>query len=524
MHPDKEELPLPPPDGRGQFACKAAYRTEGQGDFHAALPVFPAEYAGRKGKHTMDENNIHHTGMDNELSAFTRREPLSEFPPLPESEQKGIRLDETADAGIPGNSSEGAFYADPSAAPESAPRPERTAVPPPVRQKVSMTRRVYTMSAVTMAIVFMLSIYCIMADIFKGALNADEVPKVSKVVIQMQKTPKLDPEDENVTAEGTYTVAGVAEKVSPSIVQISVYDDKACETMTGSGSGIILSDEGYILTNAHVVQGAAFKVTLYDERIFDAKLVGNDNKTDLAVIRIEANDLAPAVFADSDEAYVGQPVVAIGNPAGLKSTVTQGIVSGINRQMQSSSNSFKTEYIQTDTAISPGNSGGALVNMYGQVIGITSLKYASGVSTVYEGLGFAISSNYAMPIVRDLMENGYVSGRFRVGIVFSTTESDTVREEFAKECGTALPKSVKGLWISQISEECDISNTELRVFDIITTINGTAVVNYEQVMDALEGFQGGDYVKADCVRVEKNGTIHEFEIEFRLEPDTSGNY
>ena len=159
------------------------------------------------------------------------------------------------------------------------------------------------------------------------------------------------------------------------------------------------------------MQGESFTVVLDDdeEKEYTAKLVGSDAKTDLAVLKINAGKRLQAVtLGDSDETYVGEDVLAIGNPAGLTNSVTKGIVSAIGRQVRAESNSFRMECIQTDAAISPGNSGGALVNMYGQVIGITSSKYASMYSSTYEGLGFAISINQALPVVTDLMEVGYV--------------------------------------------------------------------------------------------------------------------
>lgn len=376
------------------------------------------------------------------------------------------------------------------------------------------------MCGVMAGMIFLLCLYCIISDIMHGALQPETVSNT--VILEMQEKPDLDPEDENVTADKEYTVRGVAELVKPSIVEVYVYDEN--HNLNGTGSGIIISKDGYIITNAHVVQGNDFSVTLDDETEYSAQLIGSDNKTDLAVLKVNASNLTPAVLGNSDETYVGESVVAIGSPAGLANSVTKGIVSSNNRQIRSQSSNFKMECIQTDAAISPGNSGGALVNMYGQVIGITSSKYASQYEATYEGLGFAITTNQALPIVQDLIENGYVSGRFRIGIVFMSTETPYASEQFQEEFGIALPQTLSHcLWITEVSEDCDISNTELRANDFILSMNGKKVSDYDSVLEVLDGCKGGDTVTARCARVDK-GRISYYDIVFQLEEDKSGNY
>lgn len=390
------------------------------------------------------------------------------------------------------------------------------------------------MAIISAVLIFLLCVYCIGADLLHGALGTDtESASVSntgsvEVVIQTQKKPYLDPDDENVTEDGEYTVKGVAEIVKPSIVEVYAYTstERSEANLGGTGSGIIISEDGYIITNAHVVQGECFSVVLDDETEYDAVIVGSDTKTDLAVLKISATGLTAAVLGDSDEVYVGENVVAIGNPAGLTNTVTKGIVSAMNRQIRSESNAFVMDCIQTDAAISPGNSGGALVNMYGQVIGITSSKYASGYvgGSAYEGLGFAITINQALPIVEELISQGYVSGRYRIGITFMEANTEYAKYYFETEYGYEMPEELSGLWISEISEDCDIADTELAVNDFLLTMNGVYVDNYDDVRAVLEGFEGGDIVTADCARIESNGDITYFTIEFKLESDTSGNY
>ena len=400
-------------------------------------------------------------------------------------------------------------------------------LPPVVPQEptVSMNRRIYTMCAVIAVLIFLLCLYCIGSDILNGALGTAQNPVVE---LQLQEKPDLDPKDDDVTADGEYTVRGVAEHVTPSVVQVYTFsgNDEASLNLEGTGSGIIISEDGYIVTNAHVVQGDSFKVKMNseDKEGIDARLVGKDVKTDLAVLKIEAKNLTPAVLGDSDQTYVGENVIAIGSPAGLTNTVTKGIVSAIGRKVRAEQSSFRMECIQTDAAISPGNSGGALVNMYGQVIGITSSKYASLYASAYEGLGFAITINQALPVVQELIENGYVSGRVRIGITFTASGSEAAQLEFREKYKKDMPDELKNsVWISEVSEECDIHNTQLKAGDFILSMQGKPVKEYDDILEATDGCKGGDTVKAHCARYE-NGRITYFDISFKLEEDRSGNF
>jgi len=412
------------------------------------------------------------------------------------------------------------YYQYPAYSQNYPPPPQKTIPPTPPAEPVPLNRKISILCGVMAAMIFLLCMYCIIADIMHGALNPEIAS--NKVILEMQEKPDLDPEDENVTADKEYTVRGVAELVKPSIVEVYVYDEN--HNINGSGSGIIISKDGYIITNAHVVQGSDFSVTLDDESEYSAQLIGSDNKTDLAVLKVNASGLTPAILGNSDETYVGESVIAIGSPAGLANSVTKGIVSSNNRQIRAQSSNFKMECIQTDAAISPGNSGGALVNMYGQVIGITSSKYASQYEATYEGLGFAITTNQALPIVQELIENGYVSGRFRIGIVFIPTNSEYASAQFQEKFGMDMPETLSDcLWITEVSEDCDISHTDLRADDFILSMNGQKVTGYDRVLEVLDGCKGGDTVTAHCARCDK-GKISYYDIEFKLEEDKSGNY
>lgn len=390
------------------------------------------------------------------------------------------------------------------------------------------------------ALVALLLLYCIGSDIYAyrhGISNAASVPTASdptvegdaseyvgaEVVIEQQDKPQLDPDAEKVDETGRYTVEGVAAAVRPSIVEIYTYGDKDATYLSGTGSGIILSEDGYIITNAHVLtDGESFMVITDDETEYSAEVVGSDAKTDIAVIKINATGLPAATMGNSDDVVLGEAVVAIGNPAGLTGSITNGIVSGLNRLIRSDATGFDMNCIQTNAAISPGNSGGALVNMYGQVIGITSSKY---VSSSYEGLGFAITINEVLPIVEDIIENGYVSGRVRVGITFVSLEYNETKVSFCEEIGAVLqPEDLRGVWVTEIAEDCDIANTKLAINDVIIAVEGEPVNNYDELSAAIEGKQADDTVKALCRRYDRDGTYDEFEISFKLMADTSGNY
>lgn len=221
-----------------------------------------------------------------------------------------------------------------------------------------------------------------------------------------------------VATDGVYTKAQIVQMAGPSIVGIDVSGTETdyfgrSATTQGSGSGIIVTADGYILTNNHVVSGAqAIKVYLQDDTEYDAKLIGTDTKTDLAVIKIDATGLTPVIMGDSDALVVGEDVVAIGNPLGeLRGTATSGMVSALSRTITIGNEEMTL--LQTDAAINPGNSGGGLFNAKGELIGIINAKVAA---TATEGLGFAIPVNSAKQVISDLMDKGYVSGRAYLGV------------------------------------------------------------------------------------------------------------
>ncbi len=395
------------------------------------------------------------------------------------------------------------------------------------KRRINRNERVIILLLVLIFLVaFGLSVFAIVNEVSKSEKVFANYKKTENVVLYRESKPESDDMDDSyIDADtGKYTTEGIASVVRPSIVEIYAYDDSRHTTMVGSGSGVIISEDGYIVTNTHVLDADGYHtVTTADDKVYDAKIIGRDSKTDIAILKISAPDLKPAVLGDSDEIVPGEQVMAIGNPAGLSGSVTDGIVSAVNRKIKSDSTGFEMNCIQTNADISPGNSGGALVNMYGQVIGITSSKY---VSSSYEGLGFAITINDAVPIIEELINQGYVGGRFRIGIQLIDMENEYKKASIEETIGFELPDDFKGIYIAEISEDSDIINTELEPGDFITAINGKSISTYDEFYDTISSMYGaGDYVPATCARFEDGESEPEyFEIEFMLLEDTSGDY
>lgn len=301
-----------------------------------------------------------------------------------------------------------------------------------------------------------------------------------------------------------YSAVDIAKKVSPSIVGIRTTVTTAQNSFFGNnsqsvseGSGIIISADGYIMTNYHVVQyadsknnfgtSAILEVFLPDKRQAKAKFIGGDETSDLAVIKIDLNDLPAAELGDSSELEVGEPAIAIGNPLGMDfaGSVTVGVVSALNRQVQTDDKTLNL--IQTDAAINPGNSGGALVNSRGQVIGINTIKISE---TGVEGLGFAIPINDAKPIVNQLMTYGYVKGRPFIGI--SGVEiTDIMSRQYN------LPV---GIYIKQVTSGSGAEKAGIRSGDVLVSLDGTQVKTMSDVDAVKKKHKAGDTVSAVVVR------------------------
>ena len=335
--------------------------------------------------------------------------------------------------------------------------------------------------------------------------NKDKDTKRVQITLPTSPRPVLEAKYYADEETGLLTTEGVAQRVLPSQVLIGVYSDTPYQ-MTSLGSGIIISTDGYILTNAHVVdEEAQFKAQLNDGRQFEAKLVGIDRKQDLAVVKIEADDLVSAEIGNSDEVILGEQVAVIGAGGSLENSITFGYVSALGREIETDYSSSGTlRCIQTDAALNPGNSGGALVNMYGQVIGIS----VGGLDhVVYDGIGFAIEINDAVPVAEALIENGYVPGRAKLGIVFIAMDSAT-----ADSLGVE-----SGLCVMSVDPTCDIATKDLRPYDIITEIDGKPVKDLDSVMDILDEKIAGEEVTLTVYRKTITEEVTTFEITAKLE-------
>ena len=280
----------------------------------------------------------------------------------------------------------------------------------------------------------------------------------------------------------------IYEKVMPSVVSITSYDGGTAST----GTGVIMDANGYIITNAHVVEDAIqIQVLLTDGRTLEARCVGADVLSDLAVLRVSATGLVPAEFGDSDRLRVGDEVVAIGDPLGveLRGTMTDGIISGINRDIKSGNRTLTL--MQTTAALNTGNSGGPLVNCYGQVVGINTMKIGDYASTSgVDNLGFAIPITAVQTVLEQLANQGYVAGRPDIG--FTGTAISTFYQFYYR-----MPA---GILITEVDPQSDAAAQGLHRGDILMSLNGKAVTTLDILEEIVYASSVGDALKATIYR------------------------
>ena len=277
---------------------------------------------------------------------------------------------------------------------------------------------------------------------------------------------------------------------------------------TGAGSGVIISADGFILTNNHVIDGANnIKVTLRDGTSYEAEVIGKDASLDIALLKVDAKNLTAATFGDSDEIQVGDYAVVIGNPLGqLGGTVTDGIISALDRDVIIDSETMSL--LQTNAAINPGNSGGGLFNSNGELIGIICAK-ASSDQTEVEGLGFAIPINDVLDILNDLQEYGYVQGKIDLGMTLTDVASSQVYQA--------------GVYVSGVTKGSSADDAGFVKGDLITAINGKKVESVAEVKTILDDLSVGDTVKFSVTRGSKSGTINMTLKEYEPSDDTLTN-
>lgn len=301
-------------------------------------------------------------------------------------------------------------------------------------------------------------------------------------------------------ASGTGTTAanlvGVINAVNPSVVAVTTEQMVTSnfwggqQVVSGAGSGVIFTADGYIITNNHVIEGAQqIKVKLSDDTEYTAKLIGTDSQSDIAVLKIDATGLTPAVLGDSDSVQVGELSIAVGNPLGtLSNTATDGIISGLDREVTVQGNTMRL--MQTSAAVSPGNSGGGLFNANGELVGIVNAKSTGEYA---EGLGFAIPINTAKQVAQDLIENGYVTGRPALGItVISISDAQT-----AMQYGV----SSFGVYVQSVTSGSGADKAGMKVGDRIVSVGSQLVESTSDVTNALKDLNAGDVVE---VQVDRN--------------------
>lgn len=329
------------------------------------------------------------------------------------------------------------------------------------------------------------------SDTGTSASTSDSAP-----TLQINSKPESDSSNSSDNYDTADGMAGedIYKKVNPSVVSVISTTSEG----TGSGSGVIMSKDGYIITNNHVVDGAqSVSVQLSDGTSLDAEIIGTDEQTDLAVIKVTpTSDLTAAEFGDSDELEPGEYAYAIGSPGGVQfaNTITGGRISAINRDL--TVNDRVMTLIQTDASINNGNSGGALINKYGQVVGITSAKLSGNAfgSATVEGMGFAIPINTAKDIVDELIQNGYVSGRPSIGITGQNVES--------------ADGKVSGVQVYSIDSRAKAASEGLQVGDVITAVDGTPTPDMDKVNELKQDKKAGDKLTLSVYRISTGKTLN----------------
>ena len=319
--------------------------------------------------------------------------------------------------------------------------------------------------------------------------NKDSIgtPDQSVSNIKLEKLP-ADKDNAKYTTQAAY------EDVSASVVTVMCYQDKISDNekdIVSQGTGTIISADGYIITNAHVIGNGrtyAINIVSNDNKSYQAKVIGFDTWTDLAVLKIDAKNLDAVTFGDSALIEIGEEVIAIGSPGGVKfqNSLTKGIVSAVDRELTINKS---VRYIQSDAAISPGNSGGPLCNKYSQVIGITTAKT---IATNFENMSFSIPSETVEKIVGDLIHYGYVTGRTRIG--FSGMELGNQNAMYYD-----VPE---GVLIEEIDENGSLAGTDIKEDDILTELDGETVTSFQDIYDVLANHKPGDKIKVKVQRAE----------------------
>ena len=376
--------------------------------------------------------------------------------------------------------------------PPAGPEPQAAASKPPKKRRKHSGGRIARSAAA-----LVLAAGMGFAGGFVGARVGNAGNKV--VIQQVERTDSSAASGTAVSSSGM-TTSQVSEMVSPSVVVITteqvVYSQWSWygqnQVESGAGSGVIISSDGYILTCAHVVSGASQITVTIGDTDYTATVVGEDDTSDVAVLKIDATGLTPATVGDSDSLSVGDSVLAVGNPLGeLGGTVTSGIVSALNRSVtiQGTSSTNTMSLIQMDASVSPGNSGGGLFNMNGELIGLVNAKSSSSDA---EGLGFAIPINDAIQVAQDLLENGYVSGRPYMGITYiAVTDAQTAAQ---------LNVNAYGVYVVDVVQGGPADKAGLKTGDRIVSIDGTEIAQKDDLGTLMQQHTAGDTLSITVAR------------------------
>ena len=338
----------------------------------------------------------------------------------------------------------------------------------------------------------------------KATIQQSDRQPVSVQVKTVDGQTKMEP------AEVYASVVNSAVSINCSATSTNIFGQTT--QTASSGSGFIITEDGYVVTNYHVISGASsVQVTLYSGDTYDAAVIGGDSDYDVAVLKIEASGLQPVTLGESADVNVGDTVLAIGNPLGeLTFSMSQGIVSSCDRAINVDGTPFNM--IQVDCSINPGNSGGPLVNLYGEVVGIVSAKYSSYSSTTVEGLGFAIPISDVRSIITDIMENGAVTDKAYMAIT-----AGTMTEQMAAQYSIDI---TQGVFVYSVVSGGAGDKAGLRLGDVITKMGDKTITSRQDLSAAMKGYRAGDTV---TLTVYRNGQYIETELTFDAQPQTTGS-
>ena len=338
----------------------------------------------------------------------------------------------------------------------------------------------------------------------KATIQQSDRQPVSVQVKTVDGQTKMEP------AEVYASVVNSAVSINCSATSTNIFGQTT--QTASSGSGFIITEDGYVVTNYHVISGASsVQVTLYNGDTYDATVIGGDSDYDVAVLKIEASGLQPVTLGESADVNVGDTVLAIGNPLGeLTFSMSQGIVSSCDRAINVDGTPFNM--IQVDCSINPGNSGGPLVNLYGEVVGIVSAKYSSYSSTTVEGLGFAIPISDVRSIITDIMENGAVTDKAYMAIT-----AGTMTEQMAAQYNIDV---TQGVFVYSAVSGGAGDKAGLRLGDVITKMGDKTLTSRQDLSAAMKGYRAGDTV---TLTVYRNGQYIETELTFDAQPQTTGS-